>query len=43
MALYVATENMLYYGIAMGIGFAIYFLQEVIRKRRPASSSSDDN
>jgi protein-S-isoprenylcysteine O-methyltransferase Ste14 len=43
MALFAATENMLYYWTPMGIGFAIYFLQAVTRKKRTASSASDDH
>ena len=42
MALLAATENMFYYWTSMGIGFAIYFLQSVTRKKTAATSASDD-
>jgi protein-S-isoprenylcysteine O-methyltransferase Ste14 len=35
MALFAATENLAYYGIAMSIGFAIYILQAFTRKKGP--------
>jgi protein-S-isoprenylcysteine O-methyltransferase Ste14 len=39
MALFAATENILYYWVAMGVGFAIYFLQAFMRKKPAARSS----
>jgi protein-S-isoprenylcysteine O-methyltransferase Ste14 len=42
MTLLAATGNLLYYWTCMGIGFAIYFLQAAKRKKRAASSASDE-
>ncbi|MGD0956507.1 MAG: methyltransferase [Candidatus Acidiferrales bacterium] len=39
MALFAATENILYYWVAMGTGFAIYFVQALMRKRAAARST----
>jgi protein-S-isoprenylcysteine O-methyltransferase Ste14 len=39
MAAFAATENILYYWVSMGIGFAIYFLQAFLR-RKPAAPST---
>jgi protein-S-isoprenylcysteine O-methyltransferase Ste14 len=39
MALFAATENIAYYWASMGVGFAIYFLQAFLRKKRAAPST----
>jgi protein-S-isoprenylcysteine O-methyltransferase Ste14 len=39
MVAFAATENILYYWVFMGIGFAIYFLQAFLR-RKPAAPST---
>jgi protein-S-isoprenylcysteine O-methyltransferase Ste14 len=36
MALFAATENILYYWVPMGVGFGIYFLQAFLRKKPAA-------
>jgi protein-S-isoprenylcysteine O-methyltransferase Ste14 len=43
MTLLAATENMHYFWTSLGIGFSIYFLQAVMRKKPPASSASDEH
>jgi len=42
MALFVATENMLYCSTAMGAGFAVYFLQALTRRKPADPPASDD-
>ena len=43
MALFAATENILYYGTAMGAGFAVYFLQAFMRRKPADPQASDDH
>jgi protein-S-isoprenylcysteine O-methyltransferase Ste14 len=43
MALFAMTENLLYYCTAMGIGFAVYFLQAFTRKKAAAPSAAIDH